>query len=49
LRDYEVGAFVDLCFQMFNLFIFAEFAFGVAVRIGWKWMGLEAETVSVGT
>jgi hypothetical protein len=34
---------------MFNLFIFAEFAFGVAVRIGWKSMGLEAETVSVGT
>jgi len=34
---------------MLDLFVFAEFALGVAVWIGWRWMGLEAETVSVGT
>jgi hypothetical protein len=34
---------------MLNLFIFTEFALGMAVWIGWKWAELEAETVSVGS
>jgi hypothetical protein len=34
---------------MFNLFIFAESALGMAVWIGWNWVELEAESVSVGS
>ena len=34
LCDYEIGAFVDLCFQMFDFFVFAESTPSMPVRVG---------------
>jgi hypothetical protein len=34
LCNNEIGALVDLCFQIFAFFIFAEYALGMTVWVG---------------